>query len=461
MSARHLADVARVTGGRLLGSDRVFTRVSSDTRKLAAGELFVAFKGPHFDGHAFLPQAEKLGAAGALVEHSVPCHLPQVIVNNTRRALGVYAAHWRRQFSMPLIGVTGSSGKTTVKEMLASILRRRGATLATRGNMNNDIGLPLTLLELDSEQRAAVIEMGTNHPGEIGYLARITAPTVGVVTNAGAAHLEFLGSVEGVAREKGALFAQLGAEDVAIINADDAQAGLWRELARGRRQHTFGLSGKTDFHPQPDSLKSSMTGTWQFQLVCPQGRVDIRLSLPGRHNVLNALAAAAAAAAAGAGLDDVAAGLANVPATAGRLVMLPGPHDCRLIDDTYNANPLSLHAAMEFAVSLGEPVWLVLGDMGELGEGAAALHAQCGEMARRSGIVRLFTFGNLSRQTAEHFGAGAAHFSALQPLIEALRTGLRPGITLLVKGSRSMRMERVVEALCASQAANHATNGSH
>jgi UDP-N-acetylmuramoyl-tripeptide--D-alanyl-D-alanine ligase len=460
MSARQLSSLAAVTGGMLLGRDREFGRVTHDSRKLGAGELFVAIKGEHFDGHDFIPQAEKLGAAGALVERRVECALAQVQVQDTRRALGAYAAQWRRQFTLPLIGVTGSSGKTTLKEMLASILRVRGATLATRGNMNNDLGLPLTLLELDASCRYAVIEMGTNHPGEIGYLAGLAAPSIGVVTNAGPAHLEFLNDVAGVAREKGALFSKLAADGTAVINADDPHAALWRQMAGTRRVVSFGFGEQADFRPLPGVLRPT-EGGWQFHLRCPAGEADVTVSLPGRHNVVNALAAAAAALAAGASLDDVRTGLAQAPSTAGRLVAGPGWNGCLLIDDTYNANPLSVAAAAEFAVSQSARAWLVLGDMGELGASAERLHAESGARLRGLGVERLYAFGPMSRHAAEAFGAGARWFEDLDALTRALRAEAGPGVTLLVKGSRSMRMERVVEALRPQPTAGKAANGDH
>ncbi|MGH8398624.1 MAG: UDP-N-acetylmuramoyl-tripeptide--D-alanyl-D-alanine ligase [Gammaproteobacteria bacterium] len=460
MSTRWLSEVASATGGKLAGADREFLRVSIDSRQLAPGALFVALSGPKFNGHEFVAQAEKFGAVGALVEHPVPCHLPQIVVKDTRHALGTYAAHWRGRFAIPVIGVTGSNGKTTVKEMLASILRRRGTVLATRNNQNNDIGVPLTLLDLSDQHRAAVIEMGTNHPGEIEYLAQLASATVGVVTNASSAHLEALGNLRGVALEKGALFTGLRSNGIAIINADDEHASLWREMAGQRLQHSFGMSEQADFHPLPGSLRLVPTGMWEFRLISPVGEASIHLSLPGRHNVLNALAAAAAASTAGASLDDVMTGLATAPITPGRLIVMPGARGCRLIDDTYNANPQSLKAAMEFALSLGDPVWLVLGDMGELGERAAALHADCGELARKLGIVRLMSFGSLSLHATEQFGASAEHFVDMEALVSALRASMRSGITLLVKGSRSMRMERVVEALRVSQTLGQSVNGS-
>ncbi|MDE2273255.1 MAG: UDP-N-acetylmuramoyl-tripeptide--D-alanyl-D-alanine ligase [Gammaproteobacteria bacterium] len=459
MNARQLSDVAAATTGRLQGADRNFLRVSADTRKLATDELFVALRGVHFDGHDYVAQAGKLGAAGALVEHPVAALLPQVVVADTRRALGAYAAHWRRGFGIPVVGVTGSNGKTTVKEMIASILRQRGETLATRGNQNNDIGVPLTLLELGAQHRAAVIEMGTNHPGEIAYLASLVAATVALVTNAGSAHLEALGSVRGVALEKGALYAGLRAGGIAVINADDEFAPLWREMAGRHEQRSFGLGASADFHPAADSMRPLAGGAWEFTLQAPDGAAAVRLSLPGRHNVMNALAAAAAARAAGASFGEISNGLARVPQTHGRLIVLSGLHGCRLIDDSYNANPVSLRAAMEFALSLGDPVWLVLGDMGELGADASVLHAECGDLARRLGVLRLWTCGSLSRQASGKFGTGAEHFDDCEALVTALRGTLRSGITVLIKGSRAMRMERVVEALRASPALAGAAGG--
>lgn len=444
---RRLSDVAAATGGRLLGADREFGRVNQDSRKLAKDELFIAVKGENFDGHDFVAQAAKLGAAGALVQRHVDSEIPQVLVPDTRKALGRYAAHWRRQFRIPLVGVTGSSGKTTLKEMTASILRQSGTTLATRGNLNNDIGMPLTLLELDGSCRYAVIEMGTNHPGEIGYLAELAAPTVSVITNAGPAHLEFLKDIAGVANEKGAIYTHLAAGGIAVINADDAYAGRWRQMAAGRRVITFGFGPSASFHPVPGSLQQGQEGRWRFRLACPAGEADLEISLPGRHNVANALAAAAAAVSAGASLADVRAGLAAAPLTGGRLVLSPGQNGSRLIDDSYNANPSSMHAAIDtLALAAGER-WLVLGDMAELGAEARALHAGVGAHARESGIDRLFAVGPLSTAAVDAFGAGGKHFVDKAALIDALRAEVHAGITCLVKGSHSSGMEQVVAAL--------------
>ncbi|HSN17730.1 MAG TPA: UDP-N-acetylmuramoyl-tripeptide--D-alanyl-D-alanine ligase [Gammaproteobacteria bacterium] len=458
---RRLSDVAAATGGKLIGADREFGRVNQDSRKLGKGELFIAIQGENFDGHEFVAMAEKLGAAGALVQRQIPGNLPQVLVQDTRKALGLYGSSWRKQFKLPLVGVTGSSGKTTLKEMIASILKMSGATLATRGNLNNDIGMPLTLLELDASCRYAVIEMGTNHPGEIGYLAELAAPTVGVITNAGPAHLEFLKDIAGVAREKGAMYTHLAADGVAVINADDAYAGLWREMAGRRSQRSFGFRPTADFHPQPESLRQTASGSWQFRLVSPQGEVDLDVSLPGHHNVANALAAAAAATAAGATLAEVRAGLAEAPVTTGRLVMGEARNGARLIDDTYNANPLSVAAAAEFAAGLGSPAWMALGDMGELGPSAERLHAETGAKLRALGIERLYGIGPMSKYTVEAFGAGARWFPDVDALVRVLRGELTAEVTLLVKGSRSMRMERVVEALRSPTAVPRSANGDH
>ncbi len=457
---RRLSDLAVVTGGTLVGADREFGRITQDTRKLSAGELFVAIKGENFDGHEFLGNAEKLGAAGALVECEVRSALAQVRVKDSRKALGLYAAAWRRKFPLKLVGVTGSSGKTTLKEMIASILKVSGATLATRGNLNNDIGMPLTLLELDASCRYAVIEMGTNHPGEIAYLAELAAPDVSVITNAGPAHLEFLKDIAGVAKEKGAIYTHLAAGGTAVINADDSYASLWRGMVGAHAVRSFGLTPDTDFHPKPGSLQQAASGSWDFRLVSPVGEVDLSVSLPGKHNVSNALAAAAASVSAGATLAEVREGLALAPVTAGRLIVGEGVNGSRLIDDTYNANPLSLNAAAEFAVSLGGHVWLALGDMGELGGSAERLHAESGARLRSLGVERLYAIGPMSKHAVEAFGQDGRWFESQEALSRALRSEAEPGVTLLVKGSRSMRMERVVDAL-RSQPAGKTANGDH
>ncbi len=438
-----LAEAAALLDAECRGSEAELRGVSTDTRALQPGALFVALRGPNFDGHAFVDAARQAGAAAAMVEHFVPGGLPQLRVPDTGRALGALAAHWRGRFQIPVVGVTGSNGKTTVKEMLAAILARRGAVLATRGNLNNDIGVPLTLFGLDARHRGAVIEMGANHAGEIARLARLARPSVGVVTNAGAAHLEGFGSVQGVARAKGELFEALPADAVAVVNADDAHAALWLQLAAGRTVLRFGLEAVAEVHAQ---WQAQADGT-AMHLSAPQGETRLRLALPGRHNVMNALAAAAAALAAGATLDDVRAGLDGFTGVAGRLQLRTGRGGMRLLDDSYNANPDSLAAGLEVLAGLPGRRWLVLGDMGELGPGAHALHVRAGALARACDVERLFACGPLAAAAAEGFGAGALAFDSQEALIAALQESVSDQVVALVKGSRRMHMERVVAAL--------------
>jgi len=446
MSARTLAWVAQVTGGMLRGADRSWSRVTTDSRLLASGELFVALVGPRFDGHGFAAQARARGAVGLLVARPLPVELPQVVVEETRLALGRMAAAWRARCALPLVGVTGSNGKTTTKQMLASILGQRGPCLATRGNLNNDVGLPLTLLELDPTHRSAVIEMGANHRGEIAYLAGLARPTVAVVTNAGPAHLEGFGNLDGVAAGKGELYEALGADGTAVINADDHYSDYWRQLAGARRVVSFGTRPGADFR--------ALGGDGELlECATPHGRLELALPLPGAHNRRNALAAIAAASAAGAVAADLVAGLAKCTVPGGRLELVAGRAGIELVDDTYNANPASMRAALEWAAGLGRPLLFVMGDMGELGAGSAELHAEVGRAARAFGAQRLFALGVQTPHAVEAFGPGASHHRDLDALLAALEPSLAPGSVVLVKGSRSARMERVVEALRAAPAA--------
>jgi len=438
-----LATAAKVLKGSLHGDDAVFTGVSTDTRTLARGELFVALTGPNFDGHAFLDTAARQGAAGAIVARVDRAPLPTVQVADPRLALGDLAAHWRGQFRIPVLAVTGSNGKTTVKNMIAAILAERGPTLATRGNLNNDIGVPLTLLRLKPGDEYAVIEMGMNHAGEIDYLSRMTRPTVALVNNAAAAHLAGLGTVEAIARAKGEIYAGLATDGIAIVNADDAFAGLWRKLAAPHRILTFGLD-----HPADVTAEYTLDDTGStIRLHTPQGGITMRLPLLGRHNVLNALAAGSAAQAAGASLADIQAGLEKLKAVAGRLEVKRGLNGARVLDDTYNANPGSLTAGIEVLRAASGERLLVLGDMGELGPTAADIHRRVGELAKRVGIERLYAVGELSRAAVEAFGAGAQHYASHEALADDLRQVLHAGMTVLVKGSRLMKMERVVTGI--------------
>ena len=448
----HLSQMARRIGAELLGEDAPFARVVTDTRQLRRGDLFVALKGENFDGHDYVLRAASLGAAGSLVSRAVEGAPAQVMAGDTLSALQAYAKSWRADFELPLLGVTGSSGKTTTKQMLAAVCAARGPVLATEGNLNNHIGVPLTLLRLRQEQRSAVIEMGANHIGEIALLAGLARPDIGIVTQAGDAHLEGFGSREGVAQGKGEMYTALGGHGIAVINRDDVYFDLWRELAGGSTVLSFGLSAQAnvraeDIHGQPEQAPTATV----FTLITPQGRARVELPLPGRHNVLNALAAAAAGLALGLDVAAIAAGLGQVRPVAGRLNWMSTPQGARLLDDSYNANPTSLRAAMDLLAALPGKRWLVLGNMGELGGDAETLHEEAGRSARLLGIDRLYTVGTLAQHAAQGFGAQARHFPTAETLIEALRDDLAATdagqVALLVKGSRSSRMERVVAAL--------------
>ena len=455
MIAWQLSQVAAAVGGQLLGSDCRIAGVSTDTRAVASGQLFIALRGERFDAHDFLEPALAAGAAALLVADAgrVPAGASAVVVDDTRLALGRLAAAWRRQFSLPVIAVTGSNGKTTTKEMIAAILKAAfgDAVLATRGNFNNDIGLPLTLLGLDATHRAAVIEMGMNHPGEIGYLTRIGAPTVALVTNAQRAHLEGMGDLDEVAREKGTIFAGLPADGVAVINADDAYAGFWREQVGSQPVRSFGIDQPADVRAtlRQHGLESALV------LQAAEGEIEFTLAIPGRHNARNALAAAAACLAAGLPLSAVAAGLAAFAGVKGRLQRRSGRNGAQILDDTYNANPDSVRAGIDvLAATVGRKV-LVLGDMGEIGEASGQSHDEIGGYAKSQGIDRLFALGDASQQAVRNFGEGARHFCNVDKLIVAVDKELGPETTVLVKGSRFMKMERVADALAAASGENH------
>jgi len=453
---RTLAEFARLAGGRLSGADRPYTEVVSDTRTLAAGQLFVALRGPNFDGNDFLAAAAAAGAAGALVTREQSAALPQIVVPDTQAALERAARAWRGDFSGALVGVAGSNGKTTTKEMTAAILAQAGPCLATRGNLNNHIGVPLTLLRLTGAERFAVVEMGANRAGEVAHLVRLARPDVGLITNAGAEHLEGFGSLEGVARAEGEMVAGLAASATAVINADDEFAPLWR-AATPARVVTFGVRARADFRASEVEAAVGVEGfSTRFRLTAPIGAAAIRLNLGGVHNVANALAAAAAAASAGARLEHIVAGLAAVRAVPGRLQFRAALGGGWLIDDSYNANPSSVRAAIELLATLPGRRWLVLGDMAELGEFAADEHSGVGEFARRAGVERLYATGALAQLAASAFGAGGEWLPDVPTLSQALRAALGKAgadVRVLVKGSRFNRLERVVEALSAAPGA--------
>jgi UDP-N-acetylmuramoyl-tripeptide--D-alanyl-D-alanine ligase len=439
-----LSVIALWTRGRLLGADVDVTGVAIDTRKLKHGDLFVAIKGERVDGHDYLAEAMARGAVAALVTRKVDSALPQVVVDDTGLALGDLASAVRAQSNVRVIGITGSNGKTTVKTLAASILSRHGRIHVNAGNYNNELGLPLTLLSMPQDTQFAVLEMGAGKPGDIAYLAAIARPDIGLVNTIAPAHLERMGSVEGVAETKGALYQALPADGVAIINADDAFASFFAGLAGTRRQLRFGLDHKADVGA--DILEQRVDGS-RFVLSTPHGDAEVMLPLAGRHNIANALAAASIALALDVPLDTIVAGLEQVPGVAGRLQLEYMPGQWTMIDDSYNANPGSVGAAIDtLALADGER-WLVLGDMAELGENAASLHAGIGERARQRGIDRLFAVGPLSAAAVKAFGNRGEHFADKATLVAALKQHMHGGVTCLVKGSRSAGMDQVVAAL--------------
>ena len=438
-----LAEAVAVLGGRLSGADARFGGVSTDTRTLRAGDLFIALRGERFDGHGFLKNAAATKAAAALIDRNYAGEfpLPVGIVDDTRLALGALARHWRARFNPALVAVVGSNGKTTVKEMLASILRSHAgdnAVLSTSGNFNNDIGLPLTLLRLRHGHRWCAIELGMNHKGEIAYLAGIARPTVALVNNAQREHLEFMRSVEEVAAENASVYEALPADGVAVVNADDAHADFFRARAGARRVVDFGTEAR-----------AAVTGhyalrplTSELALRTPLGEADTTLAIPGLHNVRNALAAAACAHAVGIDAKTIAQGLMAFRPYTGRLQVKEARGGATLIDDTYNANPDSVRAAIDVLASCPGPTVLVLGDMGEVGEHGQEFHREVGAYARSKGIASLLALGEATRHAVQAFGAGARHFDKLEELIPNVS-----GKSILVKGSRFMKMERVVAAL--------------
>jgi len=447
---------AMLPGATLVGdAGTVVGRVHSDTRTLRAGDLFVALKGERFDAHDFLAKACASGAVAAIAEHGLAeAGLPGLQVADSRRALGELAAAWRRTKTLPLIAVTGSNGKTTVTQMIASILRAwlGPAAFSTEGNFNNDVGVPLTLLRLRAH-RAGVVELGMNHPGEIAQLAAIAAPTVALVNNAQREHQEFMASVEAVARENGSVIEVLPATGTAVFPAGDAHTGLWRTLAGTRRVLSFALNAPADV----SGTATWGAGHWMLMMDTPAGAAALELRVPGEHNLRNALAAAACALAAGCPLDAVQAGLADFEPVKGRSqvkLVKRGGRAVTLIDDTYNANPDSVRAAIEVLATLPGPRWLVLGDMGEVGDQGPAFHAEVGAFARARGIESLWTTGALSRHAADTFG-DARHFDTVAELLAMLALA-PPAASVLVKGSRFMKMEQVVAALQSAEGGAHA-----
>ena len=446
-----MSEAAVALEGELIGPDELFSAVSKDTRDLSPGSLYVALEGERYNGHDFVEQAAAAGAAGAVVSQRQTVALPQICVTDTRLALGQLAAHWRNRFQGKIVGITGSNGKTTVKEMTRCILDQAAGAdhvLSTAGNLNNDIGMPMTLLNLRAQHEYAVIEMGANHPGEIDYMTHIAQPHVAVITNAGPAHLEGFGSIDTVASSKAEIYAGITPGGTAVINADDVYADYWKgicaSLDSGLRVLTFSMQDQT-----ADVFGAVIGAGAQTELgiTTPQGHRAVSLAVPGVHNMMNALAASALTMALGIAYDDIVAGLNRFGGVSGRLATAHTASGARIINDTYNANPQSLKAAMNVLAVDGADSWLVLGDMAELGDEKEQAHRIAGEQAQDLGIKHLLATGDLARFAVEAFGEGAHFFADRQQLIDALVRGITPDSVILVKGSRSMAMEQVVNAL--------------
>ncbi len=439
-----MLDVAKAVQGSHLGGNPVLNAVSTDSRTIADGALFVALRGTRFDGHEYVDEALGKGAHGVLVDVPVDAAIAQIVVNDTEAALGQLAAAWRARFDIPVVAVTGSNGKTTVKEMIGRILSANADTLVSHGNFNNPVGLPLSLLKIRQHHHFTVVEIGMNQVGEIEQLAAIARPTVAVITNAGAAHLENLVSVSQVAEEKGKILSALGANGIAVLNRDSEYFAKWRAMAGSLKVITFGLSSQADVSGSYEPLEFGS----RLNVNSPDGRFELNLQLAAEHNVVNALAAIAVGVALELELASIKSGLESMTAVAGRLQLRQHQAGGRLIDDTYNANPNSVAAALEFLSNLSGDRRLVIGDMLELGAKVECFHRDIGRQARASGIGRLYALGELSEHAVREFGRGAQHYPDRDALVNDLLSDLNPTTTLLIKGSRGMRMNEIADVLC-------------
>ena len=439
-----LSEIAKAVNGRMIGADALVQSVGSDSRHIIKNQLFVGIKGEHFDGNSYALEAINQGAAAVLVSDANTQASAALVVQDTRLALGQLAKHWREKFKIPLVAVTGSNGKTTVKEMIAAILSAaKGSVLATQGNLNNDIGMPMTLLKMRAEHTVAVIEMGMNHLGEIDYLTRLAKPNVAVINNAGTAHIGEVGSRENIAKAKGEIFAGLADDGIAVINTDDDFADYWKSLNKNRKILTFALDAKADVTASYQTLD----GASQLQLTTPSGSIGFRLNMLGKHNISNALAASACAVALGVSNADIARGLESFSGVKGRLQRKNGLNGAALIDDTYNANPDSMKAAIDVLANQAGKLIFVMGDMAELGADSAQMHAEIGAYANQKGVHQLLCFGETSQRASLEFGVNAKHYASLPALLEAVSGLMNKDTTVLVKGSRFMQMERVVNAI--------------
>ncbi len=442
-----LAQLATILNVAVEDDSIEFQGISTDSRNIIPGSLFVALKGENHDGHHFVDEAQKKGAVAALVMQKTAATIPQILVKDTVQALGQLAKAWRQQFNLPIVGLTGSNGKTTLKNMIASILRAAvgaDAVLATEGNLNNHLGVPMMLARLNANHRYGVIEMGMNHFGEIAYLTDLVKPQVAIVNNAAAAHLQGVSDLAGVAKAKGEIFQGLASTGIAILNADDAYFTYWKGLIGKHCSLSFGLNNSADISA---SIHQSNDHQQPLTIQTPKGQIDLVLPLLGKHNVLNALAATAACVALNIDLNAIKLGLEAIEPARGRLQMHKLAKEVCVIDDTYNANPASLQAAIKVLASFAGNKILILGDMRELGDNASDLHASMGQAIREAGINQLYTYGELSQEISKNFGNNAQHFQDQQHLINAVREQLQPNSTFLIKGSRSMKMENVVAAI--------------
>ncbi len=440
-----LSDAAKILNGELKGEDAIFYGASTDTRSIQAGQIFFAWKGDKHDAHNFLDSIEAQGAIGAVVERYIPSvNISQIVVKDSQKALGVLAKEWKKQWKGTAIALTGSNGKTTLKEMIASILRGKGQALATEGNYNNHVGCPLTVLKLTDQHEYAVIEMGANHFEEIRYLTKIVQPNVAIVNNAGPCHLEGFGNIEGVAKAKGEIFEGLAKDGIAIINADDDYAQYWLGINTDHKVMTFGIQNDADVMAKNIQKQS-------FELVICGESIHVNLSLVGVHNILNACAAAAATYSVGATLVEIQQGLENLHCVKGRLEKIQLSPNHILINDAYNGNPASLKAGIDALEGIADHTWLVLGDMRELGDLAISMHEDCGRYAKAKGFDQLLALGELSQKSAEAFGEGGHHFTDHDAIIETLQKNLKAiqneSVAILVKGSNSMKMFVIAEAM--------------
>lgn len=449
-----LSEAAHAMSGQLNPSQSLsplfFTGISLDSRTIKPGNLFIAIRGKKSDGHDFVEQASQQGASALLTEKPLETHLPQILVSDTTQALGELARYWRSQFKLPVLGITGSAGKTTTKQMAGAILSQQGKTLISQGNLNNQYGVPLTLCQLNAEHQFAVIEMGADRKGDIRSLAQIVQPTVGIITNVAAVHLDVaqgigFQTIEGVFEEKSELFRSLPPQGMAIVNAEDPFFPLWKTLLADRPYLTFGLNPPGDF--TASALQANARQQYALELNCPLGKTVLQLSAIGKHNILNALSAAAAGYFLGASLDNIREGLENVPTVAGRMLYFTGKQGALILDDSYNANVKSVPAVMETLAAFEGKKILVLGDMLELGKASQKEHALLGEKAKKLGIDYLLGYGHHTLETVTAFGSGGQYFTDQALLVEAVLPLLDDKTVIAVKGSRKMKMENIVSAL--------------